>query len=371
MSSTTVLCRPSRRKHLLLILGFAVGLSGNGYSQSPQAALEPSSDSTAETSPSPLSLVSDDQHVSINRGAVELLRYNKTALPAPQGIDPSYARSGYIHPVRTPRGVMVTGDFAADHPHQHAIFSAWTNTTYDGHRVDFWNQHKKTGLVSYLSSGAEQEGKLGVSFNVQQKHDALKVADQPLTILEEEWKVTAVSSDNSSTSPYFIFDIELTQTCVADKPLILNEYLYGGMGFRGNNQWFSDESAKALSKLKPETTDAADYPPIEITRHRFLTSEGKRRLAGNHSRPDWVDLSGLVDGKMAGITVMSHPSNFRHPQPVRLHPNKPYFCFSPCVLGAFEMKPGETYRARYRYVVHDGEPDVTRLNELFQEYSQE
>ena len=29
----------------------------------------------------------------------------------------------------------------------------------------------------------------------------------------------------------------------------------------------------------------------------FLTSDGNRRIDGNHTRPRWVDLSGQIDGK--------------------------------------------------------------------------
>ena len=55
--------------------------------------------------------------------------------------------------------------------------------------------------------------------------------------------------------------------------------------------------------------------------------------------------------------MLDHPANFRSPQPVRLHPNKPYFCFAPMVPGAFEIAPGRPYVSRYRLVLHDGRPD--------------
>lgn len=305
-------------------------------------------------------------HESIWIGNVELLRYNRGTVPAPVGIDPEYARSGYIHPVRTPAGVVVTGDFPPDHAHQHAIFSAWTNTSYDGKRVDFWNQQKATGSVSFLKSARHREGIEHAEFTVVQKHEALNIADSPQVILEESWNISATLAANLLDQSYFVFNIELAQRNVTDKPLKINKYHYGGMALRGNNLWFSQESAETLQKV----TSPDNYPPLAVTRHRFLTSDGKRRLAGNASRPDWVDLSGLVDGKLVGITVMSHPSNFRHPQPVRLHPTKPYLCFSPCAIGEFEIKPNETYRARYRYVVHDGGPNVEQLDRLWKQYAE-
>ena len=101
----------------------------------------------------------------------------------------------------------------------------------------------------------------------------------------------------------------------------------------------------------------------------FLTSEGKRRADGNHTRPRWVDLSGEVDGKVGGLTILDHPANFRFPQPVRLHPNMPYLSFAPEVLGEFEIVPGEKYVSRYRLIAHDGPPDPKLIERIWDDYS--
>ena len=72
---------------------------------------------------------------------------------------------------------------------------------------------------------------------------------------------------------------------------------------------------------------------------------------------------------MCGVTVLDHPGNFRFPQPVRLHPNKPYFCFAPMVLGEFEISPGHPYTSRYRLYVHDGPPDAADIERLWNDYA--
>ena len=71
----------------------------------------------------------------------------------------------------------------------------------------------------------------------------------------------------------------------------------------------------------------------------------------------------------AGATLMCHPDNFRFPQPVRLHPDKPYFCFAPMVLGPFKIAPGKPYVSRYRFFVHDGKPDAKRIEALWNDYA--
>ena len=101
----------------------------------------------------------------------------------------------------------------------------------------------------------------------------------------------------------------------------------------------------------------------------MLTSEGKARANGNHSRPDWVALYGEIDGQICGIVAMNHPSNFRAPQPVRLHPKKPYFCFAPMVLGDFAIEPDEPYISRFRFVAFDGKPNQAELNQIWKQFA--
>jgi hypothetical protein len=100
-----------------------------------------------------------------------------------------------------------------------------------------------------------------------------------------------------------------------------------------------------------------------------LTSAGLGRDNGNHTRPEWVDLSGPVESGWAGITAFGHPQNFRFPQPVRLHPTMPYFCFAPLVLGDFRLENRKPYRSQFRFVVHDREISVESVNRLWQDYA--
>ena len=97
---------------------------------------------------------------------------------------------------------------------------------------------------------------------------------------------------------------------------MLNKNLYGGLCVRGNRAW--------------------------LERHQgdFLTSEGKIRGDGNHTRPNWVDLWGKLDGKPSGIVSFCHPGNFRAPQPVRLHPTETVFVLVTVRTGRFCHRAG-------------------------------
>ena len=142
-----------------------------------------------------------------------------------------------------------------------------------------------------------------------------------------------------------LFEIESRQRCAGDDPLILLQHNYGGMALRGPYAW----------------QDQAESD--------FLTSEGKNRIEGNYTRPNWVNMHGLVDGALCGLTVFSHPSNFRWPQMVRLHPELTYFVFTPVRLGEFRISPGETYVSRFRYFADDGPADAVKFEAVWNNYA--
>lgn len=119
-----------------------------------------------------------------------------------------------------------------------------------------------------------------------------------------------------------------------------------------------------MEALDSEETELWDDPG-NMT---FLTSDGLGR-DGNATRPSWTHIGGVSDGKLAGITVMDHPENFRYPQPVRIHPDEPYFVYAPTQLGEMRIEPGSPYVARYRYVTYDGEPNPDELNRLWNDYT--
>jgi hypothetical protein len=274
----------------------------------------------------------------INLRGSPMLQYNTEVIEPPAGIDGVYRRSGHIHPVSTPAGRVVTEEFPEDHPHQHGIFNAWVNTHFEGRAVDFWNQAGETGRVEHVAVESINDGNVFAQFRARLRHSDLTHPDGPHAVLDEQMLVRAFNVPQG-----FLFDIESRQVCVAEAPLIINEYHYGGMAWRGADGWLG----------QPE--------------HDFLTSEGKTRTDGNHTRPVWVAAHGLVDGEPCAIVIFGHPENFRHPQPVRLHPSKPYFVFTPPVLGEFSIEPGAEYVARYRYLVHDGPVNPVRYDRIWQD----
>jgi hypothetical protein len=295
-----------------------------------------------------LKLTETDDTIRVSLRGKPVLEYVKTERPAPKGIEPHYRRSGYIHPVYTPTGQEITGDFPADHAHQHALFFAWTKATFDGKKVDFWNQAKGQGRIEFREVVDLKVGERQVSFSV--KH-AFTVTGQekPIDVLHEIWTVTVYQTPED----HFLFDIESVQECATAKPLIIPKYHYGGMAFRGNVQWLKEKGDESMN-------------PDDL---QFLTSEGKDRWKGNHTRPNWVAFSGKIDGQKVSAAVFCSPKNFRAPQHVRIHPNKPYFCFAPMVDGSFKIEPGEKYISRYRYLITSEAANPDKIEKSWKDYT--
>ena len=213
------------------------------------------------------------------------------------------------------------------------------SVTIDGKKIDFWNQKEEQGRVAHKRVLSTVAGERSVSFTVLLSH--FDQREGGTEILQEIWAVSVHELEGDR----YRFDLDSRQSLVGDKPLLVEKYHYGGMALRGNVAWLGKDACE------------------------FLTSDGKSRLDGNHSRPNWVAMHGVLAGKPAAIVAMGHPQNFRAPQAVRLHPDKPYFCFAPMVDGSFSIGPGKEYRSRYRFLVSGTGVDQEWIDSCWKEYA--
>ena len=257
---------------------------------------------------------------------------------------PHFSRTGYVHPLYSPSGKIISGDYSTDHVHQHGLFFAWTKSTFRGKPTEFWNQAKKLGDVRFHRFLGQEDGKDSTTYRFEHLFTKGKDSDEP--ILKETWRIEVPWK----ALPYHQFDLTSTQTCATKDPLLIQKYHYGGMAIRGNPQW-----------LKKDRDG--------VPKSKMLTSEGKNAKNGNHSRPRWVAMYGPVDGQVCGVVVMNHPDNFRYPQWVRLHPSKPYFVYAPMVEEPFSIEPGKPYVSKFRYLTFDGEPDLKLIEKAWKDWS--
>jgi hypothetical protein len=273
----------------------------------------------------------------------ELCSYQGGAGELPEGFAPEFRRGGYLSRVFTPSGALVTDDYPPNHRHHHGVWFSWTKTVFDGRTPDFWNMGDKTGTVEFVSREAPWRGAAWAGLHAVHRYRDLGVAPA-VTVLDETWDVTVQAPIGAPAA--LVIDLVVTDRCAGPLPLALPTYRYGGLGIRGNRAWDGKGNLAVL------------------------TSEGKARAEANETRGRWCHLGGQVDGRPVGIAVLSHPGNFRAPQPMRVHPTEPFFCFAPSQLGEWSIAPAEPLVLRYRLVVTDGAPDAADLDRRWNDYAE-
>jgi len=272
--------------------------------------------------------------LSLSADGKEVLNFRTDKDKVPRADIPStILRAGYLHPVRSPSGAIVTGDYPSNHAHHHGIWTPFTKAVFQGRTTDFWNMQSKKGEEQLRAVGRLWAGEVHGGFDAELRMTDLS-GPAPVDALIDRWSVKAYAIKGPA-KPMHVFDLTTTQTCATNDPLELPEYHYGSFGLRGSEEWNGKEGA------------------------RFLTSEGiTDRKKGDGARARWCYLGGKTSAGISGTAVLGFPDNFRFPMPLRLHPDMPYFSIVPQKLGAFSIQPGKPYVTRYRFVVTDGEPDA-------------
>jgi len=286
----------------------------------------------------------DGGKVTVVDYARKVFTYQGAEAPLPrEDIKPIFKRGGYIHPLFSPSGRMVTDDYPPNHVHHHGIWFPWTKTEFEGRAVDFWNMGEGKGKVEFVKFGKRWSGgPVRAGFEAEHRFVDLTTGE-PKVALEENWTLIAYHIDGAN---YFLFDLISTQRCATAAPLKLPKYYYGGLGFRGNWGWNGAQKTQVL------------------------TSNGEtNRVKANETQANWCHIGGEVGGQFTGVTIMGHPENFRAPQPMRVHPTEPFFCFAPSQAGDWQIEPGKPYVSRYRFVVSDGRPEAEKIEGIWRAYA--
>ncbi len=285
----------------------------------------------------------DSQTITFSIDNNPVLSFYHSDNTPPDELDDRYKRGGYIHPVNSPNGTVLTSHLYPGYPHHSGIWSAWSRTEYQGRTPDFWNIHNNTGRVDVIGLDYSWSGMIHAGMHARNRFVDLSAPDnEPVTALQEKWEVTVYRVPENAG--YFMFDLKMTQTANLDQPVNIRAFHYGGLGFRGHLDWTGPENGF------------------------FLTSTGLSR-DGNETRARWVHFGGRSDGKLAGIAVLGHPENYGSPQPLRIHPELPFFSFAPTQLGDIKIGSGSPYSVRYRFVTYDGEPESELIDRLWNDYA--
>jgi len=256
---------------------------------------------------------------------------------------PRVGRGGYLHPLRTPAGRVVTDDDVPSHPDQRGLWSAWGPTRVDGRTPDFWQASRGSGAVEFEGVLEAWSGPVVAGFRA--RHRAVdRTVRPPLTAETETWTVTLPALGRVGPR-HRVLDLAIRHEVVLSRPIVVAAAAYGGIGLRGPRAW-SGGTGMAV-----------------------ITSEGRTRRNASRSRARWVAVAGLVGGATAGVAVLDHPDNFRHPQPLFVDGGQPFVSYAAMQSGPITLTMDRDLVLRYRIVTFDGFPDRAWLERLWQAYA--
>ncbi len=278
-----------------------------------------------------------------------VMSYRYALMPVPEGVSQIYSRSGFVHPLNTPDGNLLSRIQPPDHYHHYGLWHPWTHTEYNGEEIDFWNLNRGQGTVRFSDLVSWTEGPLFSEFTVIQDH-IIHPGFGEQTVLKE--LLTYRIWTPTPSRDYYILDVIYHMSPSTDKPLIIKEYRYEGFSLRGPQHW-SDDNV------------------------RLLTSEGKDKSNGNATRAKWMKVNG--PGNQSGtstVIFMTNPANYNFPELIRIWPTgtnggkeNVYINFNPTQDRDWVMEPGQTYTLQYRVIMADEDFTADEVDTLWALYA--
>ncbi|MCA1747548.1 MAG: PmoA family protein, partial [Bacteroidales bacterium] len=243
-----------------------------------------------------IEMVQTTDELTITDEGREVLTYRISEQMPPEGVDPLFRRSGFIHPLRSPGGEVLTQIQPPDHYHHYGIWGPWTKTRIGDREIDYWNLAKGEGTVRTKAILTSSSGPDHAAFTALQSHIDFGHQEGERITMDEFYEVRYLGMEKEE--PRYMVDITSTFRNVIEDTIIFEAYRYGGgLGYRATERWNAENSS-------------------------VLTSEGEERVTADVTRARWC----LVEGESSaeegrsGILFMSHPANREHPEPMRVWP---------------------------------------------------
>ena len=293
-----------------------------------------------------------DTALTISYGKQSLLTYQFRTTYPPPGIDTNYKRSGFIHPLYTPHGQVLTRIQPPDHYHHYGIWNPWTHTFFEGDTIDFWNIKGHQGTVRFAKFTSQKTNAKYAEYTALHEHLVFK-KDGSEKVAVNEWQTVRVYNPAEKNDQYVV-DITSKMQCASQSPLLIVAYRYAGFGWRATEYWDKNNS-------------------------EMMTSEGKTRDSTDNTKAKWIIVYGELPGnEEGGIVMLSHPSNYNHPEPLRIWDKKAnggrgdvFANFAPTKDKDWLLEPGKTYTLNYRLVVFNGKFDKARAEAAWRTFVKE
>lgn len=293
----------------------------------------------------------DGERLRLSVGDRPVLAYHYAHQPSPEGVDPIYGRSGFIHPLWSPEGEVLTRIQPRDHYHHYGIWNPWTRTRFEGRGIDFWNLGDRQGTVRAAGVAARTAGPVFGGIEALLRHVDLTAPEGEKVALDEQWEIRAWNADPEGKM--WLIDFTSTLNPATTAPLTIEAYRYQGFSLRATERW-NDANAT------------------------LRTSEGYDKRNANGTRARWVDVRGASDAAAgtSGILFMTHPANHNFPEQLRIWPTgmnegveNVFVNFNPAQEQDWELTPGNAYTLKYRMLVYDGALDTLQAERYWTDYA--
>lgn len=266
-----------------------------------------------------------------------ILNYQFEMVYPPKGIDEKYKKSGFLHPVWSPGGEVLTRIQPPDHYHHYGIWGPWTRTLIGNRKVDFWNLAEGQGTVLFKDFLKETQGDVFSGFTTLQEHIDFGASTENRVAINEELEVRVWNLGDAKTS--WLVDYTTKIYSPLETGIVFEAYRYGGgIGFRATEKWYKDNTS-------------------------VLTSENRDRLKADGSSAKWAIVEGESDTKegRSGILFMGFPTNHQFPEPMRVWPinsnegrGDMFFEFCPIRHVEWKIESQKEYGLKYRILIFDG-----------------
>ena len=275
--------------------------------------------------------------------------------------DPAIAKP-YLMPLRTASGAVVTRGFPVGNdvsagnpkddsfePHQRPLYFGHGNL--DG--LDFWGEE---AFNKYYTDHIQQAYGHVVLKNIEQASEHRIRAHFTLNtphnrVIGEETQSFTFDGDARTR----LIDCEFVLTATAG-PLDIGDTKEGTFAIR----------------VAPELSAPLGHM---INSNR---AQGEKAIWGKPA--NWVDYSGKISGMPVDIAVFDSPKSFRHPttwhaRAYGLFAANPFgireFTNDPNKDGSWAIPEGKSILFRYRVLIHEGNFDVDRIRQAYEQYAAE
>lgn len=293
----------------------------------------------------PMQVEDTQKTLVLKKEGKNIIQYNYSHVAPPAGADPSYGRSGFIHPAYSPAGNILTTIQPKDHYHHYGIWNPWTRIEYDGKMYDLWNLRDKQGTVKARNIENTYQGDVFAGYTASLDHYIFTPSEEKV-IMNELWRIKAWNITDG-----FLWDFESHLHPSTSLPVLIKEYRYAGFGYRATEEWTKENC-------------------------EMFTSEGKTRQQIDGSTARWIYITGDTKTGRSGLLFMGHPSNYNSPEPLRIWDENAnggrgdaFINFAPTKNMDWKLEPDGQYLLRYRILSYEGEMTRERADRLWNDFA--